>query len=774
MILPALWLAAYHHRQVPIVIREGLVIGGVASGGRVPVLQDAVVAKLVRGEPISPRAGDTLTTARGTTSIWRGATANGEGVFEANELRGGYLYATVNVDDDRTMILNAVGDSLVYVNGSPRAGDPYGTGYVRIPVQLRKGTNEFLFAVGRGQLVARLTPPDAPQQIDTGDVTVPDVIPTDKGNLFGSVVVINSTDSDVTDLSIACAAAGKSVRTAVPRLPAMSIRKVSFDFPAGPTDLDLLLMRGNTPVHSARVTVRSREAGKTYKRTFVSGIDGTVQYYAVNPSTKPDPGNALILSVHGASVEAIGQADAYTPKPWATLVAATNRRPYGFDWEDWGRIDALEVLDDAGSKIPHDPKRVVLTGHSMGGHGTWSIGSLYPDHFGAIAPSAGWISFWSYAGGWEPRDPTAPEAMIRRSMSPSDTLARIMNVSAQSVYILHGDADDNVPVEQARTMSKVLSAAGIAFGYHEEKGAGHWWGAECVDYPELMSTLQSARISDFSLVDFTTPDPAISSTCGWFSVDQQLHPRLVSHVKGDTGKLTTENVRAITFLRAIPALTLDGQSLNKIAAGTTYIRSSDKWKPGKLADTERRAGFAGPLKQAFKDRFVLVYGTAGTPEENRWSRDKARYDAESFYVRGNGSPEVVADSVFLQDGFKGRNAIVYGNAATNSVWAKLLKSCPIRVEKGLVKMGKRSIEGDGTSVAFVYPSGKRLIGAIGGTGLAGMRQTDRLPILTSGTAYPDWTVIGADSADKGTKGVLGAGFFGPDWGLGNGEGAWTP
>jgi len=773
MILPALWIAV-HHRQSPIEIRDALVIGRVGIGGRVPVVQDPIVAKLVRGEPVSPRAGDSLTTPRGTTALWRGVTANADGIFEGNELRGGYVYATVDSPEDQVMLLEAAGDTLVYVNGSPRAGDPYGTGYVRLPVQLKKGTNEFLFSVGRGQLRARLLPTDALQQIDTGDVTLPDVIPTDKGNLFGSIVVINSSPTDATDLSIACAGDGKSVRTALPRIPAMSIRKVAFDFPVGPKDLDLVLMRGDAPVHSARVTVRNRDAGQVYKRTFVSSIDGTVQYYAVNPSTKPDAGNALILSVHGASVEALGQAEAYSAKPWATLVAATNRRPYGFDWEDWGRLDALEVLDDAGSKIPHDPKRVVLTGHSMGGHGSWSIGSLYPDRFGAVAPSAGWISFWSYAGGWEPRDPTPPEAMVRRSMAPSDTLARITNLVAQSVYILHGDADDNVPVEQARTMSKVLSADGIAFGYHEEKGAGHWWGSQCVDYPDLMATLQSARISDFSTVDFTTPDPAVSSTCGWFSIDQQIHPRLVSHVKGDTTKLATENVRSLTFLRAVPSITLDGQTLNKVSAGETFIRSNDKWKSGKLGENDRRTGFSGPLKQAFTNRFVLVYGTTGTAEENRWSRDKARFDAESFYYRGNGSPEVVSDGVFLQDGFKGRNAIVYGNATTNLAWAKLLKASPIHVEKGETKIGKRKIEGDGTSVAFIYPSAKRLVAAIGGADLAGMRQTDRLPIITSGTAFPDWIILGGNSADKGSKGILGAGFFGPNWGLPGGEEAWTP
>src|SRR5205823_5794816 len=97
---------------------------------------------------------------------------------------------------------------------------------------------------------------------------------------------------------------------------------------------------------SAKLMLRIRKPGQTYKRAFISGIDGSVQYYAVNPavvSQQPaagpskNPSSALFLTLHGAGVEAIGQADAYSPKSWGNIVAATNRRPYGFDWEDWGR-----------------------------------------------------------------------------------------------------------------------------------------------------------------------------------------------------------------------------------------------------------------------------------------------------------------------------------------------------------------------------------------------------------------------------------------------------
>ncbi len=97
--------------------------------------------------------------------------------------------------------------------------------------------------------------------------------------------------------------------------------------------------------------------GQARKRTFRSTIDGSVQYYGLVPA-RPEPGKnrrptktprrpGLVLTLHGAAVEAIGQAEAYAGKPGLHIVAPTNRRPYGFDWEDWGRLDAIEVLERA-------------------------------------------------------------------------------------------------------------------------------------------------------------------------------------------------------------------------------------------------------------------------------------------------------------------------------------------------------------------------------------------------------------------------------------------
>ena len=363
--------------------------------------------------------------------------------------------------------------------------------------------------------------------------------------------------------------------------------------------------------------------------------------------TKTACSPALFLSLHGAGVEAIGQADAYESKTWGDIVAPTNRRPYGFDWEDWGQLDAMEVLDIAQKTLHTDPLRTYLTGHSMGGHGTWHIGVTYPDRFAAIGPSAGWISFWSYAGSVRPIDPTPLQALLLRASTPSDTLALEHNYAKEGVYILHGGADDNVPVTQAREMNQSLSGFHHDVVYFEQPGAGHWWdvsdepGADCVDWQpmydffahHLLPTSESIR-----QIDFTTANPGISAWDHWVGIEQQTHALQTStvHIRFDPGKRrfvgTTENVvRLALDLTDVPAeggallVDLDGQKLADIpypvkAKRLWLTRSGTNWALAEaLPPTAKNPLRYGPFKQAFRHRMCFVYGTRGNPEENAWA-----------------------------------------------------------------------------------------------------------------------------------------------------------
>ena len=76
---------------------------------------------------------------------------------------------------------------------------------------------------------------------------------------------------------------------------------------------------------------------------------------------------------------------------------------------------------------------------------------------------------------------------------------------------------------------------------------------------------------------------------------------------------------------------------------------------------------------------------------------------------------------------------------------------------------------------FVRPrpgSDRALVAAVSGTGLIGMRLTERVPYFTSGVEYPDCVVFRSDMLTKGSTGVVAAGFFGLDWSIAKGEFVW--
>ena len=227
---------------------------------------------------------------------------------------------------------------------------------------------------------------------------------------------------------------------------------------------------------------------------------------------------------------------------------------------------------------------------------------------------------------------------------------------------------------------------------------------------------------------------------------------------------------------------LDGQQLDWNAWPESadqrlwFERSDGDWKAAeppspRLKGPER----TGLFKSAFDHGVLLVYGTAGTDEENRWAEAKARYDAETFWYRGGGSLEMVSDSEFDAAKTIGRSVVLYGNADTNSAWSKLLPSCPVQVKRGEVRVGDRTESGDDLAVLMIYPRGDSdaaTVGVVAGTGPSGMALTNRIRYFVSGIAYPDLMIVGTNALQAGSSAIRAWGYFGPDWSLDSSDFAW--
>lgn len=92
--------------------------------------------------------------------------------------------------------------------------------------------------------------------------------------------------------------------------------------------------------------------------------------------------------------------------------------------------EVMDNLDEVISKYKGDPRRIYLTGISMGGFGTWILAAEHPDRFAAIAPVAGFgmadrveslvkMPLWVFAGG---RDATVRLAYFYPALNALENL----------------------------------------------------------------------------------------------------------------------------------------------------------------------------------------------------------------------------------------------------------------------------------------------------------------------------------------------------------------
>ncbi|HEY3854470.1 MAG TPA: hypothetical protein VGO67_08770 [Verrucomicrobiae bacterium] len=308
------------------VFRDGLVLKFADRFRRSSFHTDPVEAKIVKGQWTPPSAGQSFPLEK-TNAIWQAATASADGTFTNRELRGGYLDCQIASDSDTIKLLSASGQDVAYVNEEPRPGDPYSSGILELPVKLHRGANDFLFRVSRGRVKATLKDPPHSVILDFGDPTLPDILHGDSHEQWGAVVVVNCTTNFLKGATLRSWVDGHgSVRTAVPSVPPLSVRKVGFRFKPRWTDrtnrleLNLKLYSADRQqLDSGSTWLSLKRETEHYKQTFISEIDGSFQYYAVAPP-QPLPGSpppkALFLSLHGAGVEASGQAAAYQSKTW--------------------------------------------------------------------------------------------------------------------------------------------------------------------------------------------------------------------------------------------------------------------------------------------------------------------------------------------------------------------------------------------------------------------------------------------------------------------------
>lgn len=114
--------------------------------------------------------------------------------------------------------------------------------------------------------------------------------------------------------------------------------------------------------------------------------------------------------------------------------------------------DVLNVLAMIRKEFKVDEKRTYLMGHSMGGAGTYFLGSKHAKEWAALAPMA--------------------PASFRMNETRAEILKRVKD-SGVPMFVTTGDADELVPVTNTRMWVDTMKELKMKYEYKEYPGVTH-------------------------------------------------------------------------------------------------------------------------------------------------------------------------------------------------------------------------------------------------------------------------------------------------------------
>jgi dienelactone hydrolase len=449
---------------------------------------------------------------------------------------------------------------------------------------------------------------------------------------------------------------------------------------------------------------------KAYRDEF----DQTLQPYALALPSGPAPaaGWPLLVSLHGAysnhrlnlrrvfgKSNRPGENDEeasrnHLPLPEVPMIVVS---PFGrgefMGFQGLGERDVLRVLADVRRAYAVDPDRIYLTGLSMGGEGTWTIGLRHPDLFAALVPVCGVTDArqWIGADAVPYFDPTL--------LGLTNQVAIADNAANLTVIFYHGDRDPTVKVGNSRAMAdryRQLGWLGKNVRYFELPGVDHFAWVPAYRDAAIFPLLAGVRRDPFPAhVVYKTPTIRYNQAY-WLRIDQIDDGLALAGIEGDQarGKFTVRpnNISAFSLLLDAKHVPRDRAITVSVGDATLYqgpprpvlsfARAGASWQavawPPPTPKGRPDHGSSGLFSRALaRERpHIYVFGTAGSPELTAANQALAR-------AMGDWGPgvrahfTVKADRDVTPGDIRDLDLVLVGGPRSNTVARQLASELPV-------------------------------------------------------------------------------------------------
>jgi pimeloyl-ACP methyl ester carboxylesterase len=533
-------------------------------------------------------------------------------------------------------------------------------------------------------------------------------------------------------------------------------------------------------------------------RGYVSKLDGSVQPFGLVVPAGYNPGEKkqwrLDLWFHGRN-EKLSELNFLADRlkspgefaPTNAIVLHTYSR-FCNGQKLAGEVDVFEALDAARRSFLIDMDRLVVRGFSLGGAACWQIAAHHPGLWAAAAPGAGFSETPEFLKVFQNEKiaPTWFEQKLWHQYNATDYALNFFNLP---VVAYSGELD--AQKQAADIMAKAMKAEGLELTHIIGPGTKHSYHPaakqeinRCID-----EFARRGRDPMPRQVKFTTWMLRYNN-CAWVTVDGlERHweqARVEAEIgDGDTVRVTTTNVAGLTLsmlpgrapfgAQARVKVILDGAALEGPAVGAnrswyaSFHRTGNGWAAGALPEEglRKKRGLQGPIDDAFMDSFLVVRPTGKFANEKlaQWAAGELARFTNEWRRHFRGDARVKDDTAVTEADIAQHNLILWGDAAANTMLAKVLPRLPLQWNAKEVRLGGKAFAAADHVPLMVHPNplnpSRYVVLNSGFT----IREYDYLNNARQVPKLPDWAVVDLKTppSSRWPGAVTEAGFFDERW-----------
>ena len=519
-------------------------------------------------------------------------------------------------------------------------------------------------------------------------------------------------------------------------------------------------------------------------RGYRSLIDGSIQPYGlVIPKgldrTKPVP---LYVWLHGRGDKItdmhfihrrLNRVGRIAPSN-AIVVHPFGRHCMGFKWT--GEVDVMDVVGEVKKYYNIDTRQVVLMGFSMGGAGCWHIGAHYPSYWVAMSPGAGFAETAQYN---RLKKEDYPVSYEQKLWSIYDVPNYTRNLFNLPVTAYSGEKDKQI--QAARVMEQAFVTERKKLEHIIGPGMGHSYHPKSLQQiMKKMAVAVEKRVPLLPKRVFLQTRTLRYNRAHWVEVlslnEHWKDTRVDAEVKKLEVIVRTKNVRRLRLYHfsqlAGFKVTIDRQTLPVPTALKRPVLEKDgmkwkwvSWNPNQ--GLEKRPGLQGPMDDVWMSPFLVVVpsNTEAHPMVKSWVESQLKHFSQRWQALFRGRLPVKTDKQVTPVDMKRFHLVLWGDAKSNSLIAKLLPRMPIRWNDVLIQVGQKKFNSAHHVPLAVYPNPleptRYVLLNTGPTFREGHDRTNSL----QNAKLPDWAVLDIRQPpnDVAAGKVAAADFFDEFW-----------